>query len=133
MMNKRNLLAIMAGMVVSNLPATALYTSAQQASVSSQQASVPAPQASVPAPLASVPSPLASVPSPQASAAVERHDWNAAGDDVKICLGNIGDVARVWVNGKPYGYAWTSPYEVTVPKRALRNGKNELRIVVANT
>ena len=61
------------------------------------------------------------------------HKMDAAGDDVKICLGNIGDVAQVWVNGKSYGYAWTAPYEVTVPKRALRNGKNELRIVVANT
>lgn len=61
------------------------------------------------------------------------HKMDSAGDDVKICLGNIGDVAQVWVNGKSYGYAWTAPYEVTVSKRALRNGKNELRIVVANT
>ena len=58
---------------------------------------------------------------------------DAAGDDVKICLGNIGDVAQVWVNGKSYGYAWTAPYEVSVPKHALRKGRNELRIVVANT
>ena len=47
MMNKRNLLAMVAGWVVSNLSATALYTSAQQTSV----------------------------PAPQASAAVEHHDW----------------------------------------------------------
>ena len=30
---------------------------------------------------------------------------------IKIQLGKIGDVARVLVNGKQYGYAWTAPYE----------------------
>lgn len=53
--------------------------------------------------------------------------------DVVISLGKIGDVARVLVNGKQYGYAWTAPYEVSVPKRALVKGKNTLQIVVANT
>ncbi len=51
----------------------------------------------------------------------------------KICLGKIGDVAQVLVNGKRYGYAWTAPYEVYVPKSELKNGKNQLQIVVANT
>lgn len=64
---------------------------------------------------------------------VRQKNMDAVGDDVKICLGNIGDVAQVWVNGKSYGYAWTAPYEVSVPKHALRKGRNELRIVVANT
>lgn len=64
---------------------------------------------------------------------VRQKNMDAVGDDVKICLGNIGDVAQVWVNGKSYGYAWTAPYEVSVPKSALRKGRNELRIVVANT
>ena len=54
-------------------------------------------------------------------------------DYVKICLGHIGDVARVMVNGRRYGYAWTSPYEVYVPKYALKKGKNTLQVVVANT
>lgn len=52
---------------------------------------------------------------------------------VKICLGKVGDVARVAVNGKTYGYAWTYPYEVYVPKSALQQGKNTLQVVVANT
>ena len=52
---------------------------------------------------------------------------------IKIQLGKIGDVARVLVNGKQYGYAWTAPYEVYVPKRDLKNGSNEIQIVVANT
>jgi hypothetical protein len=47
--------------------------------------------------------------------------------------GVIRDVARVLVNGKQYGYAWTAPYEVYVPKRDLKNGSNEIQIVVANT
>ena len=54
-------------------------------------------------------------------------------DYVKICLGKVGDVARVAVNGKMYGYAWTYPYEVYVPKAALQQGKNTLQVVVANT
>lgn len=52
---------------------------------------------------------------------------------IKIQLGKIGDVARVLVNGKQYGYAWTAPYEVYVPKHDLKNGSNEIQIVVANT
>lgn len=54
-------------------------------------------------------------------------------DYVKVCLGKIGDVAEVRVNGKSYGYAWTAPYEVYVPKCELKSGKNQLQIVVANT
>lgn len=52
---------------------------------------------------------------------------------VKICLGKVGDVACVSVNGKVYGYAWTYPYEIYVPKTALLHGKNTLQVVVANT
>lgn len=54
-------------------------------------------------------------------------------DYAKVCLGKIGDVAQVLVNGKRYGYAWTAPYEVYVPKSELKDGKNQLQIVVANT
>lgn len=60
-------------------------------------------------------------------------DKKPAEDYVKICLGKVGDVARVSVNGKQYGYAWTYPYEVYVPKSALQHGKNTLQVVVANT
>lgn len=58
---------------------------------------------------------------------------SSADGNVVICLGKISDVAQVLVNGKPYGYAWTAPYEVSVPKSALKKGKNTLQIVVANT
>ena len=57
----------------------------------------------------------------------------STGGFIKIQLGKIGDVARVLVNGKQYGYAWTAPYEVYVPKHDLQNGSNEIQIVVANT
>ena len=42
-------------------------------------------------------------------------------------------MAQVLVNGKRYGYAWTAPYEVYVPKSELKNGMNQLQVVVANT
>ncbi len=64
--------------------------------------------------------------------AYAKNDY-AKNDYAKICLGKIGDVAQVLVNGKRYGYAWTAPYEVYVPKSELKNGKNQLQIVVANT
>lgn len=57
----------------------------------------------------------------------------SADGNVVVSLGKIGDVARVLVNGKQYGYAWTAPYEVSVPKSELKKGKNALQIVVANT
>ena len=70
--------------------------------------------------------------SAKSQAATGKDDY-AKDDYAKICLGKIGDVAQVLVNGKRYGYAWTAPYEVYVPKRELKSGKNQLQIVVANT
>ena len=46
---------------------------------------------------------------------------------IKIQLGKIGDVARVLVNGKQYGYAWTAPYEVYV-----RQGKAPFKGIWTN-
>ena len=51
---------------------------------------------------------------------------------VLLQLGGLADVARVIVNGKECGIAWTEPYMVDVTN-ALTNGKNTLQIVVANT
>lgn len=61
--------------------------------------------------------------SAKSQAATGKDDY-AKEDYAKICLGKIGDVAQVLVNGKRYGYAWTAPYEVYVPKRELKSGKN---------
>lgn len=54
-------------------------------------------------------------------------------DYVKVRIEGLADIADVLVNGKHYGYAWTEPYEVCVPRSALMNGMNTIEIVVANT
>ncbi|MCI6551164.1 MAG: DNA-binding protein [Prevotella sp.] len=51
---------------------------------------------------------------------------------VMVDLGTVCDLAHVYVNGIDCGIAWTPPYAVDVTK-ALRRGKNTLRIVVTNT
>ena len=56
-------------------------------------------------------------------------------DDVKplvISLGKVCDVATVCLNGEKCGTVWTEPYEVELTE-ALKKGKNELKIEVANT
>jgi hypothetical protein len=54
--------------------------------------------------------------------------------DAKIWLdaGKVASLAEVFVNGKSCGVMWTPPYRVDITK-ALRPGKNELRIEVTNT
>ena len=51
---------------------------------------------------------------------------------VALCLGEVHDLAHVWVNGIDCGIAWTAPYEVDITK-ALKKGKNKLVIEVVNT
>ena len=53
-----------------------------------------------------------------------------AGDAVLV-LGDVGDLARVWVNGVACGVAWTEPFQVDVTA-ALRPGRNVVQIDVAN-
>lgn len=50
----------------------------------------------------------------------------------RLWLGEVHDVASVWVNGIYCGTAWTEPYCVEIGK-ALRKGTNNLRIEVVNT
>jgi beta-galactosidase/beta-glucuronidase len=45
---------------------------------------------------------------------------------------NIASIAEVYVNGQECGVIWTAPYRVDITK-ALRPGKNELKIEVTNT
>lgn len=51
---------------------------------------------------------------------------------VHLNLGEVKDVAHVYVNGIDCGIAWKNPYEVDITK-AVRRGKNLLDIVVTNT
>lgn len=60
-------------------------------------------------------------------------DWNkAVTGDLKLSLGTVSTTAEVYLNGTFCGTAWTPPYEVAV-SGALKQGKNELEIRVANT
>ena len=51
---------------------------------------------------------------------------------VVLNLGEVHDLAHVYLNDVDCGIAWTSPYEVDVTK-AIKEGKNNLRIDVVNT
>jgi hypothetical protein len=44
----------------------------------------------------------------------------------------VGEVAQVKVNGVDCGLAWAPPYRVEISD-ALRNGANEIEIIVYNT
>jgi hypothetical protein len=53
-----------------------------------------------------------------------------AGQSVLLDLGQVGDIAQVFVNGQEVGYAWKAPYRVDVSK-AVKPGKNALEVRVA--
>jgi hypothetical protein len=61
-------------------------------------------------------------------------DWNPSGDNTTVWmnLGKVANIAEVYVNGISCGVAWTPPYRVDVTK-ALKKGKNEIKIEVTNT
>ena len=50
---------------------------------------------------------------------------------IMLNLGSVGNVARVTVNGKDTGTAWTEPYAIDI-RPALKPGKNTIQIEVAN-
>ena len=47
-------------------------------------------------------------------------------------LGDVHNIAHVWVNGIDCGIVWTAPYEVKIG-HALKKGKNKVEIEVVNT
>lgn len=53
------------------------------------------------------------------------------GAQVMLDLGQVGDIAQVFVNGQEVGYAWKAPYRVDVT-RAIHPGKNALEVRVAD-
>ncbi|MGH9589630.1 MAG: glycosylhydrolase-like jelly roll fold domain-containing protein, partial [Terracidiphilus sp.] len=54
-----------------------------------------------------------------------------AGSHLWLELGDVEDIARVEVNGKPAGIAWKAPYKVDVTG-ALRPGANQITIEVTD-
>lgn len=60
-------------------------------------------------------------------------EWtNDVPEAAHLALGRVGVTAEVVLNGKPCGVAWTEPYRADV-SGALKRGKNEMEIRVANT
>lgn len=53
-------------------------------------------------------------------------------DKVFLDLGEVSEVADVWLNGKHLGISWTLPHRFDVTG-VIRNGDNDLRVEVANT
>ncbi len=51
---------------------------------------------------------------------------------VTLSLGDVRDIAHVWLNGHDLGILWLPPYELDVTDY-LRKGKNTLEIEVVNT
>lgn len=52
--------------------------------------------------------------------------------NIYLDLGNVENIATVYLNGQPCGTAWMPPYRIDITK-AVKKGKNELKIVVVNT
>lgn len=61
-------------------------------------------------------------------------EWKKNGNAkaVYLHLGSVANMAEVFVNGISCGTVWTAPYRVDISK-ALKRGKNELKIDVVNT
>lgn len=62
-------------------------------------------------------------------------DWEGAAGgegEVRLDLGDVAVIAEVKLNGTACGVAWTPPYRVDI-SQALKPGRNELEIRVANT
>ena len=50
---------------------------------------------------------------------------------ISASLGDVGDIARVLVNGTDCGITWTAPFEADITE-ALRPGRNDVAVEVAN-
>jgi hypothetical protein len=60
-----------------------------------------------------------------------RDEWSAEGEQIWIDLGDVQNLAEVFVNGKSMGIVWKKPFKVNITE-ALSRGKNELEIQVTN-
>jgi hypothetical protein len=58
-------------------------------------------------------------------------DWLDGGARVMLDLGGVGDIAEVFLNGKPLGVLWKTPWRIDITD-ALRAGPNRLEIKVTN-
>ncbi|KQS33854.1 glycosyl hydrolase [Dyadobacter sp. Leaf189] len=54
------------------------------------------------------------------------------GKRIYLDLGQVSEVAEVWLNDKPLGISWTLPHRFDITNFVI-NGENKLRVEVANT
>jgi len=62
---------------------------------------------------------------------VTEFEISNSGDQVFIDLGEVHEVASVWINGQDAGKVWMSPYRLDISKQ-IKSGTNRLEITVAN-
>jgi hypothetical protein len=58
-------------------------------------------------------------------------DWLVKGENLWLDLGDVKNLAEVFVNGKPLGIVWKKPFRVEI-SQALKPGKNLLEIKVTD-
>ncbi len=58
-------------------------------------------------------------------------DWIKQGNKILLDLGNVKNLAEVFVNGKSLGVIWKTPFRVNITE-ALKQGENKLEIKVTN-
>jgi len=58
-------------------------------------------------------------------------DWLASGRRVHLDLGDVRDVAEVFVNGKSAGVLWKAPFRADITS-LVKPGGNKLKIEVMN-
>jgi hypothetical protein len=57
--------------------------------------------------------------------------WLKSGQRLTLDLGQVGDVAEVWLNGQRVGGVWKAPYQLDVTQ-AAKAGDNQLVVKVGN-
>ena len=59
-------------------------------------------------------------------------DCGAGNNSLEIDLGDLREMATVFVNGEKIGSTWCVPYTLRIPSKVLKKGKNLLEIRVTN-
>jgi hypothetical protein len=58
-------------------------------------------------------------------------DWFKEGSRLWLDLGNVKNIAEVFINGKSMGIVWKTPFRVDITN-ALKEGKNSIEIKITN-
>lgn len=59
-------------------------------------------------------------------------DRTGRGEHMFMAFGNVGTMAKVYINGKYAGGVWTAPYRLDVTD-FVKNGRNDVKVEVVNT